>query len=173
MKTRSETKNTNPQAIVKPPSLLARIAALREMPKEDLKEQWRILFGKEPPAYNRPFMVKRLIYRLQELEFGGIKSETREYMNQLLNEAGLNALAGRKTTKKKRRRNAAELIAGTLLVREWRGRNYEVKVLADGFEYDGRKYRSLSGIAKDITGTSWNGLTFFGLSTPKTSKDKK
>jgi len=173
MKRRNDATKTKPKEKHKPKTLLARISALREMPKEELKEQWRILFGKEPPACNRPFMIKRLIYRLQELEFGGIKSETREYMNQLLNEAGLDALAGRKTTKKKRRRNAAELISGTLLVREWRGRNYEVKVLADGFEYDGKKYRSLSGIAKDITGTNWNGLTFFGLSTQKTSKDKK
>jgi hypothetical protein len=171
MKKKGNEKKTEPTA--KPPSLLARIAALREMPKEQLREQWRTLFGKEPPAYNRPFMIKRLIYRLQELEFGGLKTETREHMNQLLDNAGLDVLAGRKKAKKKRRRDAAELIAGTLLVREWRGRNYEVKVLADGFEYDGRKYRSLSGIAKDITGTSWNGLAFFGLSTQKSSKAAK
>ncbi len=135
----------------------ARLAALKTMPVAQLKEQWRELFGTEPPPYNRPFLESRLAYRIQELAYGGLKPETVRRLEQMGEE-----LDGGKV-EVRRARHDRKPIVGTRLVREWQGTEYTVTVLADGFEWQGRPYRSLSAIARAITGTRWNGPLFFGL----------
>jgi hypothetical protein len=135
----------------------ARLAALKAMPVAELKEQWRELFGTEPPPYNRPFLESRLGYRVQELAYGGLKPETVRRLEQLGEELDGGDVARR------RARHDWKPITGTRLVREWRGTEHVVTVLADGFEWQGRPYRSLSAVARHITGTRWNGWTFFGL----------
>ena len=135
----------------------ARLAALKSMPAAQLKEQWRELFGTEPPPYNRPFLESRLAYRIQELAYGGLKPETVRRLEQIGEE-----LDGGKI-EVRRARHDQKPIVGTRLVREWRGAEHIVTVLADGFEWQGRPYRSLSAIARAITGTRWNGPLFFGL----------
>ena len=142
------------------PSLLARIAALHDMETQELREEWKRLFGTEPPRYKRGFLIKRIAYLLQELEYGGLDDDTRGQLNAILDAAGMDELASPNT---KPRTGHHIPPVGTLLVRQWKGENHQVLVLADGFEYQGRKYKSLSAVARAITGTRWNGWTFFGL----------
>ena len=135
----------------------ARLAALKTMAVRELKEQWRELFGTEPPPYNRPFLESRLAYRIQELAYGGLKPATLRRLEQMGEELDGGDVA------KRRARHDTKPIVGTRLVREWQGTEHVVTVLADGFEWQGRPYRSLSAIARAITGTRWNGPLFFGL----------
>jgi hypothetical protein len=143
-------------------SLLKQIADLERRSLADLQDRWRQLIGAEPPRYTREFMVKRLAYRLQELAHGGLSQETRDRMNQLLDDAGYNELGGLRAGARPRGHWESPVV-GTRLVREWDGHRYEVTVVPGGYELDGRRYRSLSAIAKTITGTHWNGRAFFGL----------
>jgi len=135
----------------------ARLAALKKMTLPELKAEWRTLFGKEPPGYNRRFLESRLAYRIQELAYGGLKPETRKRL-EVLGEQ----FADRNATSRRARRSAAPIV-GTRLIREWQGVEHTVTVLVDGYEWQGRAYRSLSAIARAITGTRWNGPLFFGL----------
>ncbi len=145
-------------------SILRQIAELEMLPAAQLEARWRTLFGSDPPACQRRFLVKRLAYRIQELAYGGLSETARARMEEIAQEAGMDAEAslpgrGRRTRDRKR-----ELpVAGTRLVRVWDDRRYEVTVTATGFEFEGRPYRSLSAIANAITGTHWNGRVFFGL----------
>ena len=93
-------------------------------------------------------------YRIQELAYGGLKPATR---------AKLDALADALDPKAARKRVVNGPVVGTQLIREWRGVEHKVTVLADGFEWEGRRYKSLSAVARAITGTRWNGLAFFGV----------
>lgn len=142
-------------------SVIARLAALKTTPTPVLKEQWRKLFSSEPPAYNRRFLESRLAYRIQELAYGGLKPVTIERLEALA--AGIDDGGGRG----RRKRAAGRPVAGTRLIREWRGVEHTVTVTADGYEWQGRPYTSLSAIANAITGTRWNGLVFFGLKSQR------
>lgn len=138
-------------------TVLARVAALKALPIQALKQQWRELFEAEPPPYNRRFLEHRLAYRIQELAYGGLKPETLKHLRDLAEE-----LDG--GDPKRRRQPAKERpIAGTRLIREYQGIEHCVTVRDDGYEYQGRPYKSLSAIARAITDTRWNGLVFFGL----------
>jgi hypothetical protein len=137
-------------------TVLAQLAALKTAPVGDLKRKWRDLFDREPPPYNRRFLENRLGYRIQELAYGGLSEETIERLDALADE-----LEGK--TPKRRTLLANRPIAGTRLIREWKGAEHCVTVRQEGFEYQGRPYKSLSAIARHITGTRWNGLVFFGL----------
>ena len=135
----------------------ARLAALKRATTPDLKAQWRDLFDSEPPPFNRRYLESRLAYRIQELAYGGLKPETVRRLERLGEE-----LDGG-DRKKSRVRADTMPIAGTRLIREWQGVEYVVTVTTDGFEWQGRPYKSLSAIARAITGTRWNGWVFFGL----------
>jgi hypothetical protein len=135
-------------------SIAARVAALPKRPTPEVKRIWRDLYGKEPPGFSRSDLVSRLAYRIQELAHGGVKPATR---------AKLDALVDALDPKVARKRVVNGPVVGTRLVRDFQGREYVVTVLADGFEWDGRRYKSLSAVARAITGTRWNGLTFFGV----------
>jgi hypothetical protein len=137
-------------------SILAQIGALKSMEAGALKARWRELFETEPPPYNRRFLESRLTYRIQELAYGGLKPETVERLAALAE--GIGGKADR------RARVAQERpITGTRLLREWRGVEHSVTVRDDGFEYQGRPFKSLSAIDRLITGSRWNGWIFFGL----------
>ena len=142
------------------------LADLDDLPTGELKARWLALYGKEPPRFNRQFLIKRLSYRIQELAYGGLPNELRGRMNQLLDDEGYNEI-GVKTGKRKP--NMDKPIPGTLLIREWDGERHEVTVREDCFEYRGMPYRSLSAVARKITGTRWNGPAFFGLRRPATN----
>ena len=137
--------------------VLGRLAALQTLPTADLKRQWRELFGTEPPPFNRPYLQSRLAYRIQELAFGGLRPQTRARLEALGEQ-----LDGGNVVLRRVRADSRPL-AGTRLVREHAGVEHVITVLVDGFEWEGRPYRSLSAIARAITGTRWNGWAFFGL----------
>jgi hypothetical protein len=138
-------------------SVLAQVAALPEKSTAELKQLWRDLYDREPPSGNKPFLIKRLAYRIQELAYGGLSARAEAKLNVLIEEEdrrvrGLPSL-----------RKGDRPIAGTRLIRQWQGVEHCVTVLDDGFEYQGARYRSLSAIARAITGTRWNGWVFFGV----------
>ena len=137
-------------------SVLTQLAALKGASAPDLKAKWRELFDTDPPAYNRRFLESRLAYRIQELAYGGLSRQTLER---------LQAMAKQYATRDASARKARPLrpIAGTKLIREWQGVEHCVTVRTDDFEYLGRPYKSLSSVAREITGTKWNGWVFFGL----------
>ncbi len=143
---------------IPPASVLPRLAALPTADIADLKQQWRELFGTEPPPYNRKFLESRIAYRIQELAYGGLKPETVARLEALGEQPD-----GGNVVLRRIRAGEDRPVAGTRLVREFQGVEHTVTVLPDGFEYEGRPYRSLSAIARAITGTRWNGWTFFGL----------
>ena len=139
-------------------TVLAQVAALKTTPTHELKAQWRELFGKEPPPFNRPYIESRLAYRIQELAFGGLKPETVRRLRELGE-----ALDGGNVVMRRTRVDQDRPIAGTRLIREWQGIEHTVTVLTEGYEHQGRPYKSLSAVARAITGTRWNGPLFFGL----------
>jgi len=144
-----------------PDPVLAQLAALKGATATVLKDKWRALFDTEPPPYNRRFLESRLAYRIQELAYGGLKKETVERLRML----------GKQYDSKPGERAMAKSqhlpIAGTRLIRQWQGIEHTVTVRSDGFEYQGRPYKSLSAIARDITGVRWNGWVFFGLKSQR------
>ena len=142
---------------IQPTDVLARLAALKSASTPDLKQQWQQLFDTEPPPYNRRFLESRLAYRIQELAYGGLKPETVARLEALGEQLDGGNVVVRRT------RVDDKPIAGTRLIREYRGVEQTVTVLNDGYEWQGRPYRSLSAIARAITGTRWNGWTFFGI----------
>jgi hypothetical protein len=138
-------------------TVLARLAALKTTPTIDLKQQWRNLFETEPPPYNRRFLEHRLAYRLQELAYGGLKPETLKRLKEIARDLDHG------DPERRRQRAKNRPIAGTRLIRGWRGVEHCVTVRDEYFEYQGRPYKSLSAVARAIAGTRWNGLLFFGL----------
>lgn len=138
-------------------TVLARVAALKTLPIPQLKQQWRDLFEGEPPPYNRRFLEHRLAYRIQELAYGGLKPETLKRLRELGEQLDGGNPANR------RRHHQDRPLAGTRLIREWQGIEHCVTVRDDGYEYQGRPFKSLSAVARAITGTRWNGWLFFGL----------
>jgi hypothetical protein len=136
--------------------LAAEIEALRTLGPEELNQRWRALFGSERPRrlYGE-LLIGALAYRLQEIALGGLKPATRRLLRQL---AGNPA---------ERRPIPAfpklRLKAGAVLIREWHATAHRVTVLDDGFQYRDQRFRSLSEIARRITGSRWSGPLFFGL----------
>jgi hypothetical protein len=110
-----------------------------------------------PPHLPRHLLFRILAYRLQADHLGDLDSDTR----RLLDRSGTPVEVGQLATALNRRRT--ELRPGTVMVREWNGHLQRVMVLADGFAWNGKTYRSLSKIAFAITGTRWNGPRFFGV----------
>ncbi len=137
--------------------LQSRLERLRELDGSALREEWRRLCRSDPPRISRDLLVRALAYRLQELEFGGLAKWARQSLARSAVdsvEAG-GALAPKPTQPR--------LKPGARLVREWHGRTYAVIVLDDAFEFEGKRYRSLTQIAREITGAHWSGPRFFGL----------
>jgi hypothetical protein len=145
-------------------TVLARIAALKVVPINTLKQQWRELFETEPPPYNRRFLEHRLAYRIQELAYGGLKPQTIERLRALAEDLDGGDPSRRRQPAKDRP------IAGTRLIREFQGVEHCVTVRDEDFEYQGRPYKSLSAVARAITGTRWNGLIFFGLKNQRAGR---
>ena len=138
-------------------SVVAQLAALRKMSVVELKQRWEILFGTPAPNNSRSYLEVRLGNRIQELMLGGLSRDTRRVLDLLVKE-----LEG-KNTRKAIMTDPRKPIPGTRLLREWDGAEHSVTVLRDGFDWQGRKFKSLSAVARAITGTQWNGYRFFGL----------
>ena len=141
-------------------SVLRQMALLQSMSLEQLREKWLDLYGEEPPQYKKQFLIKRLAYRIQELFYGGLSEQANVHLQQAAKEDPV-ATVNRRIPEERKSNEA--ILPGTRLVRVWNDRRYEVTVLADGYEFEGRTFRSLSAVAREITGTRWNGKVFFGL----------
>ena len=138
-----------------PPSgtVLARIAALQRMDASALREQWETLMGTPPMPGSAASLRQRLVHRIQELAYGGLAPAVQVTLEQV----------ARRDAGEAERPQALAVTPGTRFIREWRGRRHEVTALADGFEYLGTKHKSLTAVAKAITGQHTNGKVFFGL----------
>ena len=145
-------------------TVLETLARIGRMGADGLRDQWRTLFGTDPPAsYAKAQLVRRLAWRVQELRFGGLSDRARERLREIAD--GDELANGKKRTPKPRKRPA--LTPGTRLVRHWRGVKHVVTSLPNGgFEWDDRCYRTLSAVAKAMTGQHVSGPRFFGLAGP-------
>jgi Protein of unknown function (DUF2924) len=136
--------------------LAAEIAALESFDVTRLKTRWRTLYGNEGPArFSRDLLMRAVAYRIQERALGGIKPATRRLFQRVA------AAAHARRPLKLAPLRALE--PGAVLIREWNGAKYKVVVQEDGFSFRGQHYRSLSAVARRITGSRWSGPLFFGL----------
>lgn len=141
-------------------SVLREIARLRDKPRQKVAERFGELFGKMPPAnLTIPYMIKRILWRVQEIRYGGVVPEADEVLDRLARADGpANLRPQAEKTKIVKKMN------GVQIRREWRGKMYTVTARDDGgYTYDGRPFRSLTAVAHEITGTHWNGKSFFGV----------
>ena len=150
-----------------PPTVLAQIARLPQLPMIEIRALWKRLFGTDTPNHNRPFLERRIAYQLQLMEF---RKTGRNLLES--NERRIKTLI--ETGKLRSREKDYRPPAGSALMRVYQNVEHRVVVEADGqYEYEGRRYASLSAIAREITGTRWSGPLFFGLKTsgkPKVGK---
>jgi hypothetical protein len=143
-------------------TVLRQLAELPTFSVAQLRERWRRLYGAEPPAsYKGQYLIRRLAWRIQELAYGGLSDGAQATLTQVADE---DAATARRPSSCKREQNLP--VAGTRLVRDWNGERHEVLVARDGFDLRGRRYRSLSAVAKVITGAHRSGPAFFGLKQP-------
>ena len=149
-------------------TLTVQVRELEEMTVGALVEKYEELFGEEPRSRNRQYLFKRVAYGLQEKAQGGLSERAHRRRKQITDEAHLRVRqpkAAEEATQPKApapaKRDPRLPQSGTVLVREYGGKRHEVQILDDGFLYDKTKYRSLSAVARAITGTPWNGFRFF------------
>ena len=150
------------------------IEALRTQKTKALKARYRELFGEESRSSNQAHLFRRIAWRLQAISEGALSQRARDRAAELAVDADLRlrpprkfwrVLADADTQERSRRSGRDPRLPepGATLQRQYRGKTVCVRVLKMGFEYDGKQYDSLSSIASSVTGTRWNGFTFFGL----------
>ena len=138
------------------PAISHKLASLRSLPIMELKQQWRTLYNSAPPhRISRELLIRAVTYRIQEQAFGGLKPSTRRLLERLASDA--------RSQRPLKLQPSAPAPAGTVLMREWHGVTHEVRVLDRGVLYKRKRYRSLSEVARLITGSRWSGPLFFGL----------
>jgi hypothetical protein len=140
--------------------IASEIARLESLTKDDLRAEWRRLHQTPPPRrLSRDILLRGIAYKVQEDVFGG------------LSKAILRKLQPTEALPEKKRLPRPSFKPGTRLLREWRGVTHTVVILADGVEWRGERYRSLSVVAREITGAHWSGPRFFGLTSKKGASD--
>lgn len=157
-------------------TIVAQIVELRGMTVGELREKYHEYYGDETRSGNRDWLWKRIAWRIQELEYGGLSERAKQRAGELANEADIRVRVPKEAfetvpcggAKNGSGRNGSATandrrlpVPGTVLTREYKGRTYHVQVRESSFEYDGRFFRSLSAVAREITGTHWNGFLFF------------
>jgi hypothetical protein len=141
------------------------IAKLPGLSRQHLLNLWRKVYGGAPPGIRRELMVPFLAYRMQEQIHGELTTATRTELRRIAR--GLEKPGGSIES-----RSRPKIKPGTRLIRQWRGEIHEVTVGESGLEYRGTSYRSLSEIARKITGTRWSGPAFFGLNSVKSIRGR-
>ena len=139
------------------------LEALSDLSPDELRKEWRRLYRSQPPRLSRDLLVRAVAYRIQELRYGGLSKATSRKLAALVQ--------ARRSDGEVAPEGALRIRAGVRLVREWNGRTHSVTVEEEGFTYAGRSYRSLSAIARQITGARWSGPRFFGLATKRGASD--
>lgn len=132
---------------------LKQLSEIQNMSMSELQDVWLQYFNTEPPRFNRVNLERKIAYRIQELAYGGLSSETKAKLNRMK--------SGSPTDLPARKRDLPP--SGTIITREYNGVEHRVMVTEDGFIYQNMKYTNLSRIARVITGTTWSGPLFFGL----------
>ena len=149
----------------------AELAKLRTMPPARLRERYQELFGEPARSGNKDFLCKRIAWRMQSLVEGTLSERARARARELARDADIRTTIPKAkatstqpaTVQALRRTQGALPPVGTVLTRNYRGSVVQCTVLPNGFEYDGEVYRSLTAVAKAVTGSHWNGHLFFGL----------
>ena len=159
-------------------AVLREMESLRRASIADLRKKYQEVFQEETRCTHREHLFRRIAWRLQALAEGDLSERARGRAHQIAQDSDLRINAPRdfftgggervQTTGDQNRRQQDRRLPlpGALLTREWKGRTIVVEVLAKGFRYENRSYSSLSAIATALTGTRWNGLAFFGLTSP-------
>jgi len=136
----------------------AEITALASLSIARLKDRWKVLYGTEPPPRaSRDFLIRAVAYRIQERALGGLSVSTRRLLERVAEDVSERRRVRVAPTRK--------LHAGAILLREWGGVQHQVTVLENAVVFRGKQYRSLSEVARVITGSRWSGPLFFGLRT--------
>jgi hypothetical protein len=134
------------------------IAQLRALDLESLRARWRTLTGRRVAAHvPKSLLLRMLAYRMQANLFGDLDAATIRFLDRVASDRNLQG------TRSLPQPDTDRVRAGALLVREWEGVSHRVTALAEGYAWNGMTYRSLSEVARAITGTRWNGPRFFGL----------
>lgn len=162
------------------------IEALRHMTVGQLRQKHVEVFGEETHSNHKEFLFRRIAWRIQALAEGGLSERARRRALEIANDADLRIRAPKTVFQQDvgfsqenvKRKVAAENdprlpFAGSEIARDYKGRRIVVKVLASGFEYEGKIFRSLSAIAREVTGTKWNGFLFFGLASGEDGANEK
>jgi hypothetical protein len=161
------------------PEVWTEIEQLRSLKTAALRAKYREVFGTESRSSNKQFLFRRLAWRLQARSEGDLSERAKLRAAKIVDDAEIRLRAPkhfvtvapledqRLKTRRRPQRDWRLPKAGTALTREYHGQQVVVLVAPDGFEYQGRHYRSLSAIARDVTGTRWNGLAFFRLTEPR------
>ncbi|WP_024275131.1 DUF2924 domain-containing protein [Hyphomicrobium sp. 802] len=140
-------------------AIAAEVAALASLSHRELRLAWRQYYKTYPPKFvNRTVIELGVAWKIQERAFGGLGATTKRQLDALADELDTKSDISRP--------KQLELRTGARLVRDWHGETHEVVVTEDGFQWRGQNWRSLSLIAKEITGTHWSGPRFFGLAGP-------
>ena len=148
------------------------ITALQRLTTSDLRRRYAEVFGDQPSTWNRVWMLRRIAWRLQALDEGGLSERAQRRAEELANDADLRLNAPKlKAAEAPAERTAVQLMPtpidnrlpppGTILVRLYKGQTVQVQVLTSGFAYQGQVYPSLSAVAKAVTGSHTNGFLFF------------
>lgn len=141
--------------MITPDNLAAQLAQLPDLPMESLWALWDQFYNCRPGNHHRTYLENRIAYKLQERACGVLSPVLRRKLEKI-GETGV--------VPNMKRAGETRLTPGTTLLRDYNGLTHRVTVLPDGaFDYRGQRYKSLSGVARAITGTQWNGLVFFGL----------
>ena len=141
--------------------LVPQLDQLRQLNAEELLEQWRNLFAADPsPKLRSSLIIQGIAYRIQEKALGGLKPSTLRLLERIADDTA----AGRPISVPSEKRR---MTTGTVLMREWHGKKHQVTVIEDGFLYRTKRFRSLSQIARLITGARWSGPLFFGLKSSR------
>ncbi len=157
--------------------MLSEIQRLRAMTVAQLQLRWRELYGEECRSRNREFLFRRLAWRTQELAHGGLSAAADARIAELAPDAYVRArtpaaanvapVAAVETAPPRPARDPRLPVPGTVIVRDYRGRQLRLTVLDDGYELDGIRYGSLSEAARAATGSHWNGKLFWGVTQRK------
>ena len=153
-------------------SISQQIEELRQMSVPELVDRYQELWGKNPHCKNREWLWKRCGWRLQEQRLGGLSNAAKHRLEELISEIDIPLGEKQRSISGilKRSRKPNEPAVGTVLVRQWRGEEYHLKVVEGGYELDGVVHRSLSAAARALTCSRWNGRLFWGLDERKKKK---
>src|SRR6266550_217951 len=145
-----------PRGTIDDAALEAEIGRLPALSLLELRQRWKTLFGHPAPkSLRRTFLARAVAYQMQVEVYGGLSAATKRRLREIataVRNGDANAIPG-----------GSRIKPGTQMIRQWQNTTHTVTALAEGFEWNGRTYKSLSAVANAITGSNWNGFAFFGI----------